>query len=173
MQRINEGLCEQALQLNLLPVATAHVFLSIKRLAEPDTARMVDLLKREHPHIRWAISKTHQETAALYHFVWNEQTLIQENEWGIPEPLGGIRVAEEELDLIFIPLLVCDRHGYRVGYGKGYYDRFLAKCRPDALKIGISMFELVDKITDIDPYDIALDACLTPTQSIWFQKDNR
>lgn len=173
MQRINEGLWKQAAQLDLHLVETAHVFLTIKRLAEPDTARMVELLKVDHPHIRWTISKTQQETADLYHFVWNEHTLIEENEWGIPEPLGGIRVAEEELDLIFIPLLVCDQQGYRVGYGKGYYDRFLAKCRPDALKIGLSMFELVDKITDVDPYDIALDACLTPTQTTWFQKGNR
>jgi 5-formyltetrahydrofolate cyclo-ligase len=62
--------------------------------------------------------------------------------------------------------LACDRHGHRVGYGKGFYDKFLAQCRPETLKIGVSYFDpLLDPILT-DPTDVALDYCITPTR-VW------
>jgi len=104
----------------------------------------------------------------LYHFVWDKQTLIEQNSWGIPEPLGGVRVDEQEIDLVFVPLLVFDEMGYRVGYGKGYYDRFLSKCRSDIQKVGLSFFEPIAQISDRDAYDIPLTAGITPTQTYYF-----
>lgn len=167
-QQLNLGLLEQIKKLDLQAVRTAHIFLPIIRQAEPDTELISQWLKEHYPAIRWVICKTERSTSSLYHFVWDEQTVIQENSWGIREPLGGIRVDEQEIDLIFVPLLVFDQQGFRVGYGKGYYDRFLAKCRPDALKVGLSLFEPVADIVDIDQYDIALDLGITPHQTIHF-----
>jgi 5-formyltetrahydrofolate cyclo-ligase len=66
------------------------------------------------------------------------------------------------LDVVFIPLLAFDEKGNRVGYGKGFYDRFLAKCRPETVKIGLSFFEATPEITDVSPDDIRLDWCVTP-----------
>lgn len=147
---------------------TLHIFLSIRSQAEPDTFRMVDWINRHFAQVRWAVGKTERKTSGMYHFVWDEQCLIRENKWGIPEPQGGIRVEEQEIDLVFVPLLVIDRQGQRVGYGKGYYDRFLAKCRPDTLKVGISLFDPVDEISDASPTDIPLNACITPQGTFWF-----
>lgn len=84
------------------------------------------------------------------------------NRYGILEPGSGQEIDPALIDCVFIPLLAYDRKGYRVGYGKGYYDRFLARCRPDILKIGFSYFEPEEVISDIDGFDIPLNICITP-----------
>ena len=62
-----------------------------------------------------------------------------------------------------LPLLAFDKKGYRVGYGKGFYDRFLLNLKEDALKVGLSLFEVEDDlISDINSYDIPMDICVTP-----------
>ena len=67
-----------------------------------------------------------------------------------------------DLDLIFVPLLICDEQGFRVGYGKGFYDKFLAQCKSDAITLGFNYFSPIDKIQDTDEYDIPLNYCITP-----------
>lgn len=84
------------------------------------------------------------------------------NQYGISEPFSGEILEPLNLDLVFIPLLAFDEQGYRVGYGKGYYDRFLARCRRDVLKIGFSYFEADPVIDDINNYDVPLNLCITP-----------
>ena len=64
--------------------------------------------------------------------------------------------------MIFIPLVAYDLIGNRVGYGKGYYDRFLKSLNSNTLKIGLSLFEPVEEIIDINNYDISMDICVTP-----------
>jgi len=49
-----------------------------------------------------------------------------------------------------------------VGYGKGFYDSFLSRCKPEVIKIGLSFFEAVESITDIRSEDVSLDYCVTP-----------
>jgi len=84
--------------------------------------------------------------------------------WGIPEPIEGRVVEPKEFDVVLIPLLAFDVNGHRVGYGKGFYDRYLAACRPDCLKIGISFFEVMAPIEDVEAHDIPLDMAICPTQ---------
>mgnify|MGYP003575184065 FL=1 len=92
------------------------------------------------------------------------------NEWGITEPVSGVEVLPEQLDIVLIPLLVYDKKGNRVGYGKGFYDRFLSECRSDAMKVGLSFFEPVDLISDANELDIPLDACISPKGIFTFKK---
>ena len=61
--------------------------------------------------------------------------IIEENKWKIPEPLNGIVFDIKQLDVVFVPLVVFDLLGHRIGYGNGFYDRFLAQCLPETLKI--------------------------------------
>ena len=65
-------------------------------------------------------------------------------------------------------MLVCDSYGNRVGFGKGFYDRFLANCRSDVITIGLSFFEPIDHISDVEPWDYSLDYCITPEKTIQF-----
>jgi 5-formyltetrahydrofolate cyclo-ligase len=85
-----------------------------------------------------------------------------ENEFGITEPVGNEIIPPDELDLVVVPLLAIDEKGHRVGYGKGYYDRYLKDCRPDCMKVGVSYFEPVDNIDDAAEFDVPLDFCITP-----------
>jgi 5-formyltetrahydrofolate cyclo-ligase len=84
------------------------------------------------------------------------------NAYGIPEPEGGDEILPELIDLVLVPLLCFDELGNRVGYGKGYYDRFLAKCRKDCIKIGFSYFAPIDSIEDLNEFDIPLDYGISP-----------
>lgn len=81
---------------------------------------------------------------------------MQPNKYGVPEPVNAKEVLEHKIDLVFVPLLISDIHNFRVGYGKGFYDRFLANCKPTAKFIGLNFFEPVLKIDDIHPLDISL-----------------
>ncbi len=86
------------------------------------------------------------------------------SEWGIPEPVAGVVLNPTDLDIVLIPLLAFDLAGNRVGYGKGFYDRYLLQCRPDCLKIGISLFDPIALIEDVESYDIPLDIAICPAQ---------
>ena len=88
--------------------------------------------------------------------------------WGIPEPPKHLQrqIRVEEIDLAVIPGLAFDRHFNRLGYGAGYYDRFLPKMRRDAAKIGIGFaFQLVDQLP-ADPFDVPMDGIITDSDRI-------
>ncbi len=88
------------------------------------------------------------------------ETGLSPGSFGIPEPGRECRaVPVHEVDLILVPGLAFDRHGNRLGHGKGYYDRFLKS--HGAYTIGIAYkFQLFDHIpTDI--HDVRLDAIVT------------
>jgi len=55
------------------------------------------------------------------------------------------------------------KNGFRIGYGKGFYDRYLSQCRSECLKIGFSYFEPLDTIDDANEFDVPLNLCVTPT----------
>jgi 5-formyltetrahydrofolate cyclo-ligase len=91
----------------------------------------------------------------------NDETLFELNQYGIEEPLNGVDVEPSAIDMVIVPLLCFDKNGYRVGYGKGYYDRLLKRCRKDCIKIGFSYFDPVEMIEDIHADDVKLDYCIT------------
>ena len=99
----------------------------------------------------------------MQHFLLTESTKIKPNIWGIPEPVSGIAVSSELLEVVFVPLVAFDRSGHRVGYGKGCYDRFLAQCSEDTLKVGLSYFPaLSENSFHTESTDIPLNYVITP-----------
>lgn len=116
--------------------------------------------------VRWVAPRIIPGSQKMTHYIWDDDTLMVHNRWGIkePDPILSQSVDAIEVDAVLVPLLGYDRAGHRVGYGGGYYDRFLAECRPDAWKIGLSFFEPVDAIQDINPWDVGLDLCITPSK---------
>jgi len=129
---------------------------------EPNTHLFIDYLRHTIPGLQIAYPKTEFRNNSMDALLINEDTVYYSNQYGITEPKEGIIIEPVEIHLVFVPLLICDNDGYRVGYGKGFYDRYLARCREDVIKIGFSYFEPVDKIDDKDSFDIPLDYCITP-----------
>lgn len=86
--------------------------------------------------------------------------------FGVPEPPEKNRGAgAAQLDLVLVPGLAFDAAGNRLGWGKGYYDRFLASLRPRPLTIGIAYdFQLLEAAVPVTPHDQKLDHIVTPSR---------
>ena len=70
----------------------------------------------------------------------------------------------DKVDVVFVPLIACDKNKNRIGFGKGYYDRFLKN--RNTLKIGVCYdFQVVDEITP-NEWDVPLDLIITEKQII-------
>lgn len=152
-------IANKVLQMPIWDSFFFHIFLSIAKNKEVDTTPILSIIQGKDKNV--VIPKTFPN-GVLKNFLLTDSVLIKENALGIPEPIEGIAIAENQLDVVFVPLLAFDRKGHRVGYGGGYYDRLLKKSRSKTLKIGLSFFEAVDEIEDIDENDVRMDYCVTP-----------
>ncbi len=162
-ERIEEDSLQIANQMLLQPIwdhEFYHIFLTIIEHKEVNTDYLLNILSGKDKHI--VISKSDFVTREMSHVLLTDNTKIKKNEWHIPEPINGIPITSQHIDVVFVPLLAFDLNGHRVGYGKGFYDKFLKSCKTDTLKIGVSFFEAETEIPDILESDIALDYCITP-----------
>ena len=140
-----------------------HIFLSIVEHKEVNTEFILSILSGKDKHI--ILSKSDFKTSKMNHFLLTDSTVIKTNKWNIPEPIDGIEIQSNKIDVVFVPLLAFDKQGNRVGYGKGFYDTFLADCKPETIKIGLSFFEAEDQITEVFESDVKLDYCVTPDRT--------
>ncbi|MFW0714567.1 5-formyltetrahydrofolate cyclo-ligase [Pedobacter sp. N23S346] len=162
---LNNGLLHQFSALDFSTIKTLHIFLPIIEKKEPNTFLLIEWLTENHPDTKIIVPKADFETALMTSHKYLGLHDLQKNLYNILEPQKGI-IHDGEIDLVLIPLLAFDRQGYRVGYGKGFYDRFLENI--NAQKIGLSLYPAVEKIEDVNEHDIRLDFCITPTEIIKF-----
>lgn len=162
LEKLSLAIFEQAMQALNFKDKKISIFLPITRFAEINTWHFIDAL----PNVFYL--PTVKSSDRLVHIQYLSRAQIEVNSWGIPEPTFGSEVDEKELDLVLVPLLAVDQNGFRVGYGKGFYDRFLSLCRPDCQFIGLSYFEPIEKITDLNPNDVPLHGCITPNGIHYF-----
>jgi 5-formyltetrahydrofolate cyclo-ligase len=120
---------------------------------------MARLAGRGHP---LALPRLDGSGRPLRFLAWRAGDVLDAGAFGLMEP----QPAQPELlpDLVLVPLLAFDRQGGRLGYGKGYYDRTLAKLRagprpPVAIGLAFADQEVADVPTG--PHDVALDAVVT------------
>lgn len=149
-------------EVDLAGVRNMHTFIRLRKFNEIDTSNIYFRLWRDHPNVQTFAPRMNAATGELESVRFEAETDFSENGWGIREPVGDA-ADPAELDLVIVPLLCFDTRGHRVGYGKGFYDRFLARCRPDCQKVGVSYFPPELEIADITENDIPLDACVTPS----------
>ncbi|XOD67582.1 MAG: 5-formyltetrahydrofolate cyclo-ligase [Flavobacteriales bacterium Tduv] len=144
-----------------------HIFLPLRKFNELDTYPIVKRL--------FALGKKVVTTRSdFYNFSMQAclltiNTPLQLNTYGIPEPLEEVQVNPFLIDVVFVPLLAFDNEGYRVGYGKGFYDRFFTICRSKILKIGLSLFGPIRQISDRNTMDIPLDIAVCPDKVYRFK----
>ena len=154
------AIANQTLKLPIWEHSFYHIFLSIEEQKEVNTDYLLSVISGKDKNV--VISQSDFETGNMTHFLLTDNTAIKKNNHNIPEPVDGIEIENNKIDVVFIPLLAFDEKGNRVGYGKGFYDRFLANCKPETIKIGFSFFEAETEITDVYENDVRLDFCVTP-----------
>ena len=160
--RLNDLLLIQFQKISFPDVNVLLTYCPMENAAEPNTFLFSDFLAFRLPALQTAYPRMINSTFDMDAILVNDETEFVNNDYGIEEPLQGEKISPEEIDLVFIPMLAFDEQGYRVGYGKGYYDRYLAQCRSDVLKIGFSFFEAEPRIDDINEFDVPLNYCITP-----------
>ncbi|OUD13918.1 5-formyltetrahydrofolate cyclo-ligase [Thioflexithrix psekupsensis] len=139
---------------------TVHLFLPIKAKNEINTWYLVEQLRLHYPSIRLMISRSDFTHKTLTHYYLETDTVLVENQYGIPEPIAAKVADSQAIDWVIVPLLCFDQEGFRVGYGQGFYDRFLSTCRPDTKKVGLSLFPPIIKIADRHLFDVRLNRVL-------------
>lgn len=169
LDKKNRLLCDQFKLLPFDGLSYIHFYLPILKYSEPDTRPMMDFIRSAHPEISVVVSKSVMHDNRLTHHLYKQNDHLIQNRWGIDEPSALDEVDPLLIDFVIVPLLVCDVSGNRIGYGKGYYDRFLSECRVGVRKIGLSFFDPVDsEIADLNEQDVPLDACIVPGKTWYF-----
>ncbi len=150
----------------MLPEPADHVlsFWPLMERGEPNTFLLTDFLQFRHPGLALCYPVTERATRHMQAMEVNDDTRFAPNEWGIAEPADGQPVPAGQLDMVLVPLLAFDVQGNRLGYGVGFYDRFLPGCRDNCVFLGISQFPPVQALPELAEYDIPLTACITPEQ---------
>lgn len=170
IEKMSIAIAQNLLLLPIWDKEYYHIFLPITTQNEVKTEFILKILLEKNKKI--VVSKSNFDTRILTHFLWSENIEIQKNEYQIPEPIGGVEISDKKIDVVFVPLLAFDKKGNRVGYGKGFYDIFLSKCKSDVVKIGLSFFESEEEITDTLISDIKMNYCVTPKKTyIYCEKE--
>jgi 5-formyltetrahydrofolate cyclo-ligase len=161
----SEAICDRLFSItDFGKMRVVHIFLPMRRNNEPNSWLIIDRLRRDYPEIKISVPRVKPGTGELDHIYLEKDSDFKDNIWGIPEISNGETTLLNDIDLVLVPLLAFDVAGNRVGYGKGFYDRFLGECGENTIRTGISLFEVVEQIDDIDEFDQALHYCITPFQ---------
>ena len=166
IEDLSISIANQLLTLPIWDFTFYHILLSIEEQKEVNTDFVLNILSGKDKNI--VISKSDFKTGDMMHFLLTDNTVIKKNNYNIPEPIDGIEISNDKIEVVFIPLLAFDEKGNRVGYGKGFYDRFLANCKSETIKIGLSFFEAEAEISDVFESDVRLDYCVTAEQTYRF-----
>jgi 5-formyltetrahydrofolate cyclo-ligase len=154
------------IQFQKLPIDIPVFIMTYEPIAkwnefDPQTITDYCYFKNPEQQLFYPIITDVEAISTMVPVLVNDATTFELSAFGFSQPVDGMEVSPEDIDLVIVPLLAFDEKGYRVGYGKGYYDKFLKNCRSDVIKVGFSYFEPVDTIEDINGYDVPLDFCIT------------
>ncbi len=158
--KLDDLLLIQFQRFNLSNVNLLGSFYPMDAYNEPNVLLLVKYLKAVNPILEFAYPKIQQDDCSMDFFA--ETETLSENKWGIKEPIPLNKILPSQLDAILVPLLGFDLTGHRVGFGKGYYDRFFENYPKSHLRVGISYFEPIPKLVDTQQFDVPLTHCITP-----------
>ncbi len=160
--KMDDLLLLQLQKMDLSNIQTLFTYWPMPHKHEPNTIPFTNYLRHMIPGLQIAYPVMQLNDASMQAILINEETVYHTNSFGINEPNGTVEMHPMDIDLVFVPLLAFDVHGNRIGYGKGFYDKFLMQCAHDIIKIGFSYFNAEDSIDDANEYDVPLTFCITP-----------
>ncbi|MFN1833975.1 5-formyltetrahydrofolate cyclo-ligase [Balneola sp. MJW-20] len=135
-----------------------HSYVSMNERKEVDTLGIIEHILVSEKSL--CVPVTDFNDISMRHFEIDSLDDFKMNEWGIKEPgKEGQERTADQFDLIIVPLLASDIGGNRLGYGKGFYDRFLKKTR--AIKVGLVFDNFIFSEIPTDEHDQSLDYLIT------------
>lgn len=167
INRLEDLMLIQFQSLHLDIPDTVMTYSPIEKMNEYDPVLIEEYCFFKNPATTLIYPVMDKATNELKVFTVKEDTFFDLNEFDIQEPMNGKQTTPAAIGMMIIPLLAFDERGYRVGYGKGYYDKLIASCRKDMLKIGFSFFN-AEVIDDVNEFDQKLDFCITPERVFSF-----
>jgi 5-formyltetrahydrofolate cyclo-ligase len=160
--RLDDLLLIQLQTFDFTGIETVLTYWPMANNNEPNTHLFTGYLRHVIPIVQMAYPVIDTTTETMVAAAIDEHTVYAPNQYGIMQPKQFETIAPHHIQLIFVPLLAYDVQGYRVGFGKGYYDKFIAQCADSAVLMGFSYFEPEPIISNIEPFDIPLHFCITP-----------
>ena len=136
-----------------------HLFFPIAKFNEVNTFYLQQLLEQRGKTLY--TSQVNREEDRLDTLLLPAEAAFFLDEWGIPVPQESLRVPTTKIQVVFVPLLAYDSSGHRLGFGKGFYDRFLSSLDQSVIKVGLSFFPAEEAIPT-ESHDVPLDYCITP-----------
>lgn len=150
------------------PIKYLMSYSPLQARREFDVSVCEDMLRQQNPSLQTAWPRIEEHSAEMEACLVQKDGFFIKNRFNVLEPISSHIIPPQSLDMIFVPLVAFDERGFRVGYGKGYYDRYLARCRPDVIRVGFCFFEAVRDIEDINQFDVPLNFCITPYRNYEF-----
>lgn len=163
VQRKSNHIINRVLQSDEFKEAgTVHTYITIKEKNEVHT---FSLIKACFESGKVVVVPRIVGDGAMEHIELDSLSDLETNKWGVPEPTRKQKYSINELDLVIVPMVGGDRYKNRLGYGKGFYDRFLENLK--AKKIGLLFdCQLTDEKLPVESFDIPLDILITESERI-------
>jgi 5-formyltetrahydrofolate cyclo-ligase len=136
---------------------TVHCYVSMNKRREVATHELIQEMIFKGRRV--IVPVTNFESGTLTHIQLTSFSDLEENEWGVLEPGRGSEVSPEVLELVIVPMVGGDEHCNRIGYGKGFYDRFLQNV--DCPTIGLAFENTIIDQVPTEKFDIPLDKIIT------------
>ena len=147
----------------LLDADTIHAYWPIEKKREIDLRPLIRTWYAQRkqvvlPYILDTQDST-DEVPRMHHRLFTGETNLKANRWDVYEPSGKVTVPVNDLDVVIVPALACARDGYRIGYGKGYYDAFLSQVTCPT--VCLVFHDCLAAVLPHDHYDIPVDIVVT------------
>ena len=153
--------------LKLLPIwenTFFHVFVPIRKHNEINTLPLIDYLFEEGKTV--IVPKTEGNHMLSCQISSDVKWTV--GNFGVPEPVEFQVIDPSKIQVVFVPMLICDKNGNRIGYGGGFYDRFFENIDSKCVKIGLNYFAPIDEISEIEATDKPIDYCVTADEIVSF-----
>lgn len=170
-QTLNQQVCNLFFEhIDLSSTKILHSFLPIEKQREVNTWLIIERARIEFPDIQISVPRINNQSSTIESFYFEDKNQLEKNMWDILEPKQGMPTPIEKIDTVLVPLLAVDGEGNRVGYGRGFYDKFLKALSADTRKIGLSLFPPVDSIEGLGPHDLPVDVIVTPEACLYLKR---
>jgi len=146
-------------------ISHVHIFLPITKLNEINTLPLIEKLLQKG--LTLYTSATDFSTQKMSTIKLLAPLETREDRFGIPVPVRREAADVNDIQMVLIPLLAYDLEGNRLGYGMGFYDRFLESLTQEVVKAGVSFFP-PEKVIPSEVHDIKLDICFTAKEVYQF-----